>query len=145
MSQTGYKPVQWNVGDNLTKERLNQMANNDQWLFDNLTRSDYQAFGVHRTAGIRIAAGTALIRTNTKPWGFTDVHFGNFFSSGSTPIITTGVVSAHIRRVFVTVEGFGQTQPTSEGFRIWVNTVNPPWMPNRLFAPLYCNFSAIGY
>lgn len=146
MSATGYKPLSWNQGDNITKEKLNQMANNDQWLFDNIPRADYQALGVHKNEGIRIAAGVALIKASTKPWGFTDVHLSNFFSSGSTPIVTTGgAVTTHIRRAIISVNGFGRTHPDNRGFRIWVSLDQRPWEPNRIFSPFYVPWHAIGY
>lgn len=104
-----YSPVTWNAGDFATKERMSQMANNDQWLFENISKVTYRASGINRGQGMKVLA----IRT---PYGATtarqvrvDVYFGGYFSAGCSPICTATAISHPQKRLNVTLSGLGGT------------------------------------
>lgn len=118
MAATPYKPISWNQQELITDDKMAQIANNSQWLFENTPRTNYTAFGVNRASGVKIACGIMAMGavksvTHTKP-----VYFGNFFSAACHPIVTTGLTTVGLRKVFTVVTGLGALHPDQRGFQI---------------------------
>lgn len=144
MSATPYRVVSWQPLDLITTDNVGQMSNNEQWLYENTPRSWYTAFGVNQTEGVRIVAGTALITARKADSGSKAVYFGNQFTSGCRPIVTTGINSS-IRRIEVTLGGIGQFFPSDVGFTVYayVNAIDKK--KNILTSNVYVHYQALGY
>lgn len=145
MASTPFKVVSWSPNDPITDEKLDAMVSNDNWLRDNMTISRYGANGVNRDTGIRIASGLALITSRKSAQATKFVGFGNFFSDGCKPIVTTGIVSASQRQIFATIDGPGsKPQPTRDGFQVhvFVNSTNKKKKISRNF---YVSWHALGF
>lgn len=84
-----YKNVTWPLGAPLVTDKLNQMANNDQWLFENMPRMQYTANNVKRASGVKIIAGqTRYPATYNAEYVGVATLFGNFFTPGCQPIVS---------------------------------------------------------
>lgn len=145
MASTPFKVVSWSPNDMLSDDKLDSMVNNDNWLRDNMALARYSANGVSRDTGIRIASGLALITSRKGPLAAKYVSFGNYFSDGCKPIVTTGVVSGSQRQIHVTIDGPGsKPQPTRDGFdvHVYVDSVNKVKNITRNF---YVSWHALGY
>jgi len=143
MTATPFKPISWAPDELISPEKLGQIANNSQWLFENTPRASYDAYGVKRATGVKIAAGTCLIyasklATQTRP-----VYFGNFFSAACKPVVTTGVISFQ-NRTFVITNGFGVYQPDNRGFEIAVECQSNSG-GNKIERNFYVSWMAIGF
>lgn len=108
---TSYQPVSWN-GEPVTTDKLNQMANNTQWLFDRAVRVRYSTPAVTRDVQMKVIAGkTPYTSTAGSPNGVVDnewitISFGSFFSVGCHPVVTASVEpGGHARRIAVTLSG----------------------------------------
>lgn len=127
MPATPYKNITWTVGSDMNIDRLNIMANNDQWLFENMPKAVYNSAGVKRAAGIKIMAGTTPYPVSITDWVSIDVSFGSFFSAGSTPVVVATVSTGHSNRKFVTLQGLnGYEQIDHRGFKAIVS--NYEWL-----------------
>lgn len=145
MAGIPFRPLQWNPNEVLTKGKMDQIAFNEQYLFDNMPRAQYAAHGVRRDEGIKIASGFALIRATRRHHNSRAVYFGNFFSARTQPVVTTGAVSNYRRQLHVTLEGFGRLFPDHRGFRVYVvnnvhHKANRPMKRN-----MYVGWIALGY
>src|SRR5690349_1526731 len=121
------KVLSWSPLDPITAEKLNDMVQNDQLLQDNMVRSHYSGVAVTKDQGIRLASGLALITARKSASASKSVSFGDFFSAGCSPIVTTGVVSQNQRQIFPTIDGPGaEILPTRDGFtvNVYVNSNN---------------------
>lgn len=92
MAVTPYRPVQWNEGP-IELGKLQTMAQNEQWLFENTPKMLYKSNGVNRTESLKIAAGSAPYSAVARTWLSFDIYFGNYFSPGCRPIVVATVQS----------------------------------------------------
>lgn len=122
MASTDFKVVSWSPNDPITDDKLQQMNNNDSWLFNNLARAQYAGNGVTKAAGVKILSG--LVTINPRPKSRSadvNVSFGSFFSQGCYPIVTTSTASAGQRMLWTTISGPGSAlQPTQSGFQVHI-------------------------
>lgn len=124
---------------------MSQMSANMDWLMENTPRAHYRAHGVNKKDQIKIAAGLALITARKQPYATRRVAFGNFFSNNSRPIVTTGIVSAKQRNIFVTHDGIGQLHPDHTGFDVHVNIYADKKANRRIARNFYVSWHAIGW
>lgn len=144
MSATPYRPISWNPQDVLDESKMDQIANNSQWLFENKPSVLYSAFGVRRTTGLKIMCGiTTFPYQPTSGIETQPVYFSNFFSVGCRPIVTTGVVSFQ-SNVRVIHNGFGVMWPDHRGMEIVVDAQAPDG-GHRIQRTLYVTWIAMGY
>lgn len=145
MASTEFKVISWAPLDPVDDEKLDAMVSNDNWLRDHQVRGRYGANGVNRDTGIRLASGLCLITSGKAASQTKFVTFGNYFSDSCKPIVTTGIVSATQRQIYVTIDGPGsKPQPTRDGFQVhvYVNSTNKAKKISRNF---YVSWHAIGY
>lgn len=118
MAVVPYKAVSWQDNEPLFTSKLNQMANNDQWLYENTPRMLYTPYNQRRTEGLKIASGILLC--NPAPSGIQQhvVYFGSFFSQACTPVVVTGLMHQGEVRMTFGVKGIGQTYVDHRGFEL---------------------------
>lgn len=146
MATTRYKPTSWSIGEQLAREKLNQMTSNDQYLFENQPNAFYNAHGIKKTTGLKIMAGYTVIRGGKSRHYEREVYFGNFFSVGCKPIIVTGLVIQKQSRIHCILRGLrGEYWPDHRGFTAVVDTdeINPK--TNYFHYGVNVQFLAIGY
>ena len=115
MAATPYKPISW--GDEpVFKDKLNAMANNEQWLFENTPKMLFNTYGIKRSNGIKVLAGIAVVNPTNEAWAHATVSFGTFFSSGCKPVIVTGTQPTTGRWRYQTIfRGIGGYYPDHRG------------------------------
>lgn len=145
MTATPYVSVYWNDPDPMSTDKLNQMANNEQWLFENTPRVFYNASGATRSSGVKILAGMATIAASQTPNATGSVNFGTFFSTGCVPIITTGILSYPRGRITCAVRGIGTFWPDNRGFEVRIGSTEEIYANDKIDATVYINYIAIGW
>lgn len=123
---------------------MDQLASNTQWLFDNMPRARYTAHGVRQNEGVKIAAGLCLIPASDMARANREVTFGDFFSVGCQPVVTTGIVATQ-RRIHATIDGIGQLHPDHRGFQVHIYMDIPNEENNFIARNFYVSWHAIGY
>lgn len=119
-----------------------QLANNSQWLFENTPRMNYNAYGVKRATGVKIAAGIQIFGASKVAYQTRPVYFNNFFSAASHPVVTTGVIG-YQRRIFVIMNGLGTLHPDQRGFQITIEAESAS--ANKIERSMYVSWTAIGF
>lgn len=147
MSATPYRAITWAPDELLSEDKMDQLLNNVQWIYENTPRATYSlSDSVVRAENVRLACGRVTIPAVKSDNSGANVSFPNFFSPGCTPIITTGVVSKGQRHVFCVVNGLGEAlQPDYRGFGIWINVAEPDKTKDLIQATMYLNWMAMGY
>lgn len=84
-----YVPTSF-TGEQITQQKLQQMANNDQWLFENSSRVRYN-YGVVRDSQVKIIAGKTPYPATTNDNIDVYVYFGSFFSASCKPVVAASV------------------------------------------------------
>lgn len=94
MAVSEYKPVNWSDNEPTFTDKLNQMATNDQFLFENTPRMYYNHQGVEvvRDRNMKIASGVRVFVVNGSGQYIEPVEFGNFFSTACHPVVVVGGV-----------------------------------------------------
>lgn len=145
MVATPYKAVTW--GDEpVYKDKLNQMTNNEQWLFENAPTVQFNTYGIKRTNGMKIMAGIAVIPASKASSGLATFNFGTFFSSGCKPVIVTGTQPTGSQmRFHVLVKGIDGYYPDHRGavFIAGADSLNTKL--NVMSSKVYVHFIAIGW
>ena len=147
MATTPFRAVNWSPNELIGEDKMDQVSNNINWLRDNTPRVIYTLpSGVQRVEGIRIASGRVLIGARKSEDANAEVRFGNFFSNQCQPNITTGIVSAHTRRLFAVIRGIGQLQPDNRGFEVLVRAANETKKQDAsIVYNFYVSWHAMGY
>lgn len=145
---TSYRPTTW--GDEyISADKLNQMAANDQYLFERTPTVYYNANGVSkRTGGMKIAAGQLIVPANKKISAVhREYHFGSFFSQGCRPVVTTGMCMTSGGRYHITIAGLGNNSalPDHRGvrFRVIANPLNSK--DNKILHRVVVSWIAVGW
>lgn len=145
MGATPYKAVTW--GDEpIYKDKLNQMTNNEQWLFENAPVVNYNTYGIKRNAGLKIMAGIAVVPAAKAASASATVNFGTFFSSGCKPVITVGTQPTGAQgRFHVSIKGIDGYYPDHRGAVFIAAPDSTNTKLNVMSARVYVHFIAIGW
>lgn len=118
MAATAYKPVTWGE-EPTTTAKLNQMANNTQWVYENMPRMLFTAYGVKKTTGVKILSGVAIIPASGSTWSSINVSFGTFFTPGCKPVVVTGHQPTSAKwRFQITIQGLSERNIDHRGVKI---------------------------
>ena len=143
MAATPFRPISWNENDLISPDKMGQLANNAQWLFENKPNVNYNAHSVRRTIGVKIMCGITTFTTSVYGSQTRPVYFSNFFSTGSKPIVTTGIVSFQ-RKIHVIHNGFGVMFPDHRGMEIIVECSDAN-NKRRIERTFWVTWMAMGY
>lgn len=147
MAVTPFRAVNFQPDQLLTEELLDQLASNENYLYEMTPRAQYTYDGINTQSGIKLMSGRTLIAATKENHQATTVGFGNFFSSGSNPNVAVATVSNHSRRFFVTIEGWGHTLAIdNRGFNVFVYLDAQTKKKNdKIPRSFYISWIAMGY
>lgn len=143
-----FKAINWTPNEVISERKMDQVADNSQWLYNNTPRAIYTLpGGLRRTEGIKIAAGRVVVAKRMKSdLATVTVRFGNFFSTRCEPIITTGIVSARQPRIFCVINGIGgKLQPDHRGFNARINIMAEKKKNDKIVRSFHISWQAMGY
>lgn len=144
---TEYKSVSWSE-EPVSVDKLQQMATNDQALFEMKPATAIKHVGASRDKGMKILAGSQLFQPSLT-WATThDIYFGNFFSAGCSPVVIPTIYGYPQTATYVHPKGLGGTQlPDHRGFGIYVrsNERAGHGLGGTLTRPYYIAYIAIGF
>jgi hypothetical protein len=142
MTATPYKPISF-TNEAVTQQKMIQLANNQQWLFENNPRMRYSVSGIIRDAGTKVIVGKSPFPfTPSSNFSYVPIYFGSFFTAGCKPVVVATAESANdgfTHRAHVAIQGFGG-EINNIGFTAIV--ANEAWGRN---GPGWINWQAIGY
>lgn len=149
-----YRAVSWQAGESFDEGKLDNMTENDKFLYERLVPVNYTAYGLVRTEGLKILSGVIEMPPKNAQHTEVDVEFPpGYFTVGSRPVVTATFQSMHRRRSMVSIRGRGGNRnPDHSGFHVTVahqlnsgQTLrfdNPDGDPNRI---VRVHFIAIGW
>lgn len=121
MATSDYNPVSWN-GEPITTDKLNQMCNNTQFIFDRTPRVRYTNEKLVRDQSIKVLAGKTAYAQSDEDNEWVTISFGNFFSAGCVPVVTaTAEPLGYFRRMAIAVSGLDFNNLDNSGFQaiVW--------------------------
>lgn len=120
-----YTPVTWTSGEDITAEKLNQMAANIDEMYQQFAamRVDFDGRAESEGRPVKVWAGnTRLPPTKTTRSSITVDFPVNYFSPGCQPIVTVTMMRRLRNRVWLSVRGKGtgdaNNWPDSTGVEI---------------------------
>ena len=142
-----FKAINWTPNEKLAQTKTDQMADNQDWLYNNTPRAIYTLpGGIRRVEGVKIASGRVIVAKRTKTdTAYVGVRFGNFFTTSCQPIVTTGIVSDFQTRIFCTIHGIGVLHPDYRGFNVGVNIAAQIKKNDNIAKSFYVTWQAMGY
>lgn len=141
-----YQPVQWTDGEAADDVKLNQMAANDDYLYQNIIDGKYDAHGVVKDSGLKIWSRVISIPPNHKHVVSADVYFGTYFSAGCRPVIASTLATADRVRSTVSIRALDGTRiPDNQGFRVVLYYINAEGQYLTFDYPQHIHIIAIGY
>ncbi len=147
MAVDQFKDLTWNNDDPIDSQKLNTMTANTRYLFERAPKLYYKGYGVKRTSGIKIAAGTVPVPAKKTGIQAVNVYFGSFFTSGAKPIVVTGIVAPEDRRISVTCNGISGPNyvPDHRGFIATIALTATSDKNNYFHKRLYLQYLAFAY
>jgi hypothetical protein len=119
------------------------MANNDNWLYENMARVYYNNGGsIKRSTGLRIMAGRVYVAPNKTNQIRKQILFGSYFSAGCVPIITTGLQAGSGTRTHTTIQGLSSTNHDHQGC---IMTLYASSSTAKFTSGVYVHWIAVGY
>lgn len=144
MATTPYQSVSWTDNEPIFTSKLNAMANNDQWLFENTPRMLYTAYNSKLTQSLKIACGIILCEPSSTGIQNHTVQFGSFFAQSCKPVVVTGLQHQGEVRLHWGVKGIGTTYVDNRGFEILGGAdVTGKW--TRMTKRFWIHWIAMGY
>lgn len=144
MATTPYRPVSWSDNEPVFTSKLNQMTSNDQWLFENSATMLFDAYGVNRAQGIKMACGVLTCAPSPSGIQQHTVYFPAFFTNGCNPVLVTELVHQGEVRFHWGTKGIGTRFPDHRGFEILGGSdVTGGW--TRMTKTFYIPWIAMGY
>lgn len=142
-----FRAINWTPNERIGESKFDQMAENADWLYRRTPRAIYTLpGGLRRAEGVKICSGRAIIAKREKSDSAkATVRFGNFFSARCEPIVTTGVVSNKLSKIFCTVNGIGKLQPDTRGFDVEVKIAGTAKRKGKISHSFYVTWQAVGY
>lgn len=146
MATTPYKPTSWSVGEQITREKLNQMCSNEQWIFEKQPTITYDAHGIVRNSGIKMYTGFLGFTASNGVHQERTVDFGTYFSVGCKPIVLLTPIMATQSRIMTMVRGLpGEYWPDHRGFTIVIDSAEIDQKNNWLHYNSAVHYLCIGY
>jgi hypothetical protein len=142
---SAFKALNWSPNEMLGESKIDAMTDNSEFLFANTPRALYTLPGVARVEGVRLCSGRALITARASDSAGVTVSFGNYFSNGCQPIITTGVNIEGTVQIHCVFHGIGMLIPDHTGFQIEVNVDTPTKATDKIARSFYVSWQALGY
>lgn len=145
MAATPYKPLSWADNEPIFTSKLRDMAQNDQWLFENTARMHYNAYDVKRDEGVKVACGLHPFEPAGSGIQQGVVYFDSFFSTACNPIVVLGVVHQGEVRIHLGVKGINTPFPDYRGFEILGGSDQLDTKNNRMTKRFWVNWIAMGF
>lgn len=130
--ETPYREVSFKQHDIMTRDLIDQVEQNLQWIKDNtprgrLFRKTASGIVLKDTLLIVVAGKTKINRNRKHPYASATVKFGLAFDPACSPNITTAICADHQRNLFCVINGpKGKKLPDSTGFDIHVAVQDDP-------------------
>lgn len=128
-------------------DKLNQMSENDKFLFENTANMTYYSLGkVRTTTSLKLVAGVVSLAAARSQSGAVNVSYAGEFNSNTSPIVTTGLVVTNANDHFslVTIRGLNTSLPSDSGFQFRWETRKGSAAQRKRFGTVYCNYMALG-
>lgn len=148
MSATPFRTLGWAPHEVITRDKMEQLQSNYQWIADNRVRGRFYGNGQgKKTTDIILLAGKVRIPRNLKSDTATvSVSFGAAFSSECRPVVTTGVVSDGHVAIFCTVHGLGDMNiPDSRGMEVTINIKAELLQNDKISKEFFVDWHALGF
>lgn len=140
-----FKALNWSPNEVLDEPKLDTLSGNLDYLFANTPRALYTVPGIARTEGVKLVSGKAVMGPAPSNSSVVTVTFGNYFSNGCQPNITTGVISNRHKMIFDSYWGIGKTIPDHTGFQIQIVFGSPNNKVYQITGTPYVAWMAMGY
>jgi hypothetical protein len=144
---TVFKAITWSPSELVGEAKMDTLVSNSEFLFYNTPRALYTdaQSNITRVEGLKIASGRGIITARQEDTAGLTISFGNFFSSGCQPIITTGISANNEVAIFCVVNGISTEIPDNTGFQVEVNVATTNPANDRFVQSVYINWMAMGY
>lgn len=147
MAVTSFVGVQWQPLDIIDETKMRRMSDNIQYVHDNTPRTLWNAGKANaRKQGIKIISGRGTIaKAPKKSNARVTVGFGNFFSPGCQPQITTGIMSPVQQNIFCTFRGRNRLEPDHNGVILEIEIGEKDKEKSRIARTFAVHYIAMGY
>lgn len=130
--ETPYRSVGFKQHEVMTRDAMDQVEQNLQWINDNtprgrLYRKTKTGIVIKEDLLVIIGGKTKISRNRKKSTGRATVKFGAAFDSNCNPNVSTAICADHQRTFFCVVNGpKGKNLPDATGFEISVAIQDDP-------------------
>lgn len=147
MAVSPFVATQWQPLDLLEETKMDDMANGIQFVHDNTPRARFNVGSSYsRAQGIKIASGRVTIPRNMKKdQDSVTVNFGNFFTAGCSPLVTTGIMSPVQNNIYCTFRGLTRLEPDHNGMRIEIEIGDKDKEKSKIRRSFAVHWQAMGW
>lgn len=130
--ETPYRAVGFKNHDTMTRDLMDQVQQNLQYVKDNTPRGRLfiktkNGVTLKDDYMVIICGRVKIPRNRKKSNSRATVKFGAAFAANCTPVVTTAICADHQRNLFIVINGpNGTNQPTSSGFEVYAAVQDNP-------------------
>lgn len=141
-----FRAINWTPNEMVGERKMDQLAENSDWLYQNTPRAIYTLpGGIRRPEGVKLASGRIVIGKSNDVTVTASVRFGNYFSTQCEPLITTGIVNEGQPRIFCVYSGLNRMLPDHRGFEVKVHIAAGKDENKKISKTFYVAWQAMGY
>ena len=118
---TAYSDVSWNIAEEGSREKLNQMSANIRFILDRSPKTTYVVAGVTRTTNMKLLCGMTKVEATGDSSFIKDIYFpGGIFTVGTNPVVVVSWANAVHPRISLSTGAIGGASAfaDSRGFRL---------------------------
>lgn len=141
---TTYKPITWNQGEYVTRDKLQAMVNNDDYLLENMPRVRY-TWGINNDLKNKILAGRITVPSAKQEYFNVKLDLPNYFTPGCSPIVVATPVSNQEDEVHITVHGSWVDKPSATDIVLRGRLSSSSGKKKYIERTIYVDWIAVGY
>lgn len=147
MASKDFVAVSWTADQIIDEDTLDQINNNLVWLRNNSVQGKYTHLnGAVTGTGVKMLCGRKMLTAPKSDRVTGQVKFGQVFTAGTIPVITTSIVSPSGKSALDHIlMGIDDNQPNHQGFKVKVVVNAGKKKQDNLAKPIYINWIAMGY
>lgn len=127
-----FKHIGWGPGEYVSTQKLNDMAANDDWLFQNALTGYYDVLGVVRDSGLSIRTGYIKALKTENMGVFIGSYYSRPFIPGVRPVVLTGMACDNYFGMLHATKGLdGRAIPDHRGFNLMLWQLRDPGGPTK--------------
>lgn len=140
---SSFRRIHWG-SEPVATSKLNEMAANDDFLYENMISGTYDVLGVFRDTGLSLRTGYVKARNTEEMGYYLASYYARPFLPGVRPVVTTSMATDGIFGLLHAVKALdGRAIPDHKGFYLQLWQLRDPGGPTKFTGEQFIAYISI--